>query len=60
MFDECVREERLELSQDLTYWNLNPARLPIPPLSHVCNLVPRREPKGADYRGNLLPKQCSV
>jgi hypothetical protein len=28
-----VRMERLELSQE-TYWNLNPARLPVPPHSH--------------------------
>jgi hypothetical protein len=29
---KLVLEERLELSRELPHWDLNPARMPIPPL----------------------------
>ena len=52
-----MREEGLEPSRELPHWILNPARLPIPPLSRRGNSIARlfAGVKGRMDRGRILP-----
>jgi integrase len=52
---EAVRKGGLEPPRELPHWNLNPARLPIPPLSLVHRAHPRPVRAGEGLGRGVLP-----